>query len=216
MATNNRKRTGQNDKVFSLKTTPGAGRRTNPKASKPAAKPADKPAAKSAAKPKVADYSDAQGNTYDGNTGRLKSSAKPAAKPSPKPSTRPSSAPAPARGSTPTKPAEKVPSSASKTSSSNVGPVASGDEYARNKDPKKYNPLMQKTFGYQKGDSPQERNKREDLERAKSDANKAKIKQGPPAPASPAQPASPNDPKKSAVQKSNNLMEELRKRRTNQ
>lgn len=68
MATNNRKRTGQNNKVFSLKTTPGAGRRTNPKAStKP--KPKPKP------KPTVADYTDAQGNTYDGNTGRLKVAA---------------------------------------------------------------------------------------------------------------------------------------------
>jgi hypothetical protein len=108
-----------------------------------------------------------------------------------------------------------VPSSSSKASSSNIGPVANGDEYARNKDPKKYNPLMQKTFGYQKGDSPKERAQREDLERAKSDANKAQIKQGPAAPAAPAKPASPNDPKKSAAQKSKNLMEEIRKRRTN-
>lgn len=45
--------------------------------------------------------------------------------------------------------------------SSNVGPVADGEQYARNKDPKKYNPLMQKTFGYQTGDAPDQRAKRE-------------------------------------------------------
>jgi hypothetical protein len=39
----------------------------------PAAKPAPKPAAKP--KPTVADYSDAQGNVYDGNTGALKVAA---------------------------------------------------------------------------------------------------------------------------------------------
>jgi hypothetical protein len=46
-------------------------------AAKPAPKPAAKPAPKPAAKPKptVADYQDAQGNTYDGNTGRLKAAA---------------------------------------------------------------------------------------------------------------------------------------------
>jgi hypothetical protein len=168
------------------------------------AKTAAKPAAKKSTY-KVADYSDAQGNVYDGNSGRLKSAAKP--KPSPKPSTSPAKAPAPAARSSAPKPAEKVPSSASKTSSSNVGPVASGDEYARNKDPKKYNPLMQKTFGYQKGDSPKERAQREDLERAKSDANKAQIKQGPADPA-----AKPNSIT-AAVKKQN---EERKQRRRNQ
>jgi hypothetical protein len=39
----------------------------------------------------------------------------------------------------------------------NVGPVADGESYARSKDPKKYNPLMQKTFGYQTGDAPDQR-----------------------------------------------------------
>ena len=117
---------------------------------KPAAKPAN-----------VADYKDAQGNTYDGNSGRLKTAAK--AKPSAtsKPPAAPSKAPAAPSGPTRSKPAPKGPSSTSKTSSSrNVGPVANGDDYARTKDPKKYNPLMQKTFGYQTGDAPDQRAKR--------------------------------------------------------
>lgn len=39
----------------------------------------------------------------------------------------------------------------------NIGPVADGEAYARSKDPKKYNPLMQKTFGYQTGGAPDQR-----------------------------------------------------------
>jgi hypothetical protein len=66
---------------------------------------------------------------------------------------------------------------------------------------------MQKTFGYQKGDSPKERAQREDLDRAKSDANKAQIKQGPPDPA-----AKPNSIT-AAVKKQN---EERKQRRRNQ
>ena len=148
----------------------GYGSKPSPKPAKPA-KPegsvnrrgrgvaaTPKPAAKPAAKPaNVADYKDAQGNTYDGNSGRLKT----AAKATPKPPAAPPKAPAAPSGPTRSKPAPKGSSSASKTSSSrNVGPVANGDDYARNKDPKKYNPLMQKTFGYQKGDAPDQRAKR--------------------------------------------------------
>ena len=120
---NNTQRTGQGGKT------------------KPAAKPAAKPA-------NVADYKDGTGNVYDGNSGRLKT----AAKPKPKATAAPK---APAKP----KPAPKGSSSASKTSR-NVGPVANGEDYARNKDPKKYNPLMQKTFGYQTGDAPDQRAKR--------------------------------------------------------
>ena len=111
-----------------------AQNKTKP-AAKPAPKPADKPADKPAPKPQPP--------------------AKPPAKPTPKP--QPAAAPKPAAvtsgGSTP---ASRPTSSAAKTNS-NVGPVANGDDYARNKDPKKYNPLMQKTFGYQKGDAPDQR-----------------------------------------------------------
>jgi len=42
---------------------------------KPKPKAAPKPAAKSTTAPRVADYSDAQGNVYDGNTGALKVAA---------------------------------------------------------------------------------------------------------------------------------------------
>jgi hypothetical protein len=161
-------------------------------------------------KPKVADYNDAQGNTYDGNTGRLKSkvAAKPAAKPSSGGRTYASSSSRTTTASVTEKP---------KTQSRNIGPVASGDDYARNKDPKKYNPLMQKTFDYQTGDSPKQRAQRDDLERARSDANKAQIKQGPPVPAQPAKPASPpspNQPKKNDKgTKVMTLAERIRRRR---
>jgi hypothetical protein len=181
---------------------------------KPISKSTSKPAAKPTTKTKVADYNDAQGNTYDGNTGRLKSkvAAKPAAKPAPTPSSGGRTYASSSTRTTTASATEKP-----KSSSRNIGPVASGDEYARNKDPKKYNPLMQKTFDYQTGDSPKQRAQRDDLERARSDANKAQIKQGPPVPAQPAKPASPpspNQPKKNDKgTKVMTLAERIRRRR---
>lgn len=86
-----------------------------PATKKPAAKPTAKPATKPAEKPYVATYTDAQGNVYDGNTGRyLRTMSRGAAKPSPAPSaSRPStSSSSRSSGSTSTpKPAGKVPSS---------------------------------------------------------------------------------------------------------
>jgi hypothetical protein len=105
------------------------------------------------------------GVKYNAATGRpVRNQPKPAAKPAPKPAPKPqpAAAPRPAAvtsgggGGSATPPASRPTSSAGKTSS-NVGPVANGDDYARNKDPKKYNPLMQKTFGYQTGDAPDQR-----------------------------------------------------------
>ena len=155
----------------------------------------------------------------------------------PKPSGGGSSRPAP----TGSKPSPQGSSSTSKTSSSrNVGPVANGDEYARNKDPKKYNPLMQKTFGYQKGDAPDQRaakaknstsgvgpvadGKQYAADKEREDKKGRTSGVGPVAsgaeygrnlksqPASPAKPASPNEPKKKKA--SETLAEALRKRRT--
>ena len=123
---------------------------------KPTAKP--KPAAKPAAK---GDWRSKVGNTDVATLRKGQDEAvrnhpanKPAAKapaPKPQPAARPAAVTS--GGSTP---ASRPTSSAAKTNS-NVGPVANGDDYARNKDPKKYNPLMQKTFGYQSGDAPDQR-----------------------------------------------------------
>lgn len=149
----------------------------------------------------------------------------------PKPSGGGSKLPEPTRGSGRPKPSPQGSSSAAKTSSSrNVGPVANGSEYARNKDPKKHNPLMQKTFGYQKGDAPDQRAKRANYSGtntgvspkntgSKNYADKKPANKTTAAydsgvnlkPASPAKPASPNKPKKKA---SETLAEALRKRRT--
>ena len=156
----------------------------------------------------------------------------PGNKPKPSAPPKPSGgSPAAPSGSTRSKPSPQGSSSTSKTSSSrNVGPVANGDDYARNKDPKKYNPLMQKTFGYQKGDAPDQRAKRANYSgtdtgvspKNTGSKNYADKKPGNKTtaaydrgvnlkPASPAKPASPNKPKKKA---SETLAEALRKRRT--
>jgi len=103
----NKKRTGQSSETFSLRTTAGAGRRTNPKAPKPTAKPAAKAPATPESK-KDPEFRTSGGWTGDPNAG------KPKAKPSPKPSPSPSSAPKPAVRSTPPKPTEKAPASAPK------------------------------------------------------------------------------------------------------
>jgi hypothetical protein len=76
-------------------TRSGQGNR-KPTAAKPAAKPAN-----------VADYKDAQGNVYDGNTGRLKTAAKPKSKPKPKPAAPAAAKPKPEAPSKPVaKPSE--------------------------------------------------------------------------------------------------------------
>ena len=116
-----------------------------------------KPAAKTNAEP---DWRSKVGNADP------KKLSKPQNKTTNKPQPVPAASPKPAavtsgggRGSSATPPASRPASggTAKPSSSRNVGPVANGDEYARNKDPKKYNPLMQKTFGYQKGDAPDQR-----------------------------------------------------------
>jgi hypothetical protein len=161
------RRTGSNNRVANLSVpTSSAGsragaaagtRRAKPKpAAKPAAKPDAKPDAKGDWRSKVGNTDVATLRKGQDDAVRNHPANKPAAKaPAPKP--QPAAAPKPAAvtsgGSTP---ASRPTSSAAKTNS-NVGPVANGDDYARNKDPKKYNPLMQKTFGYQKGDAPDQR-----------------------------------------------------------
>jgi hypothetical protein len=241
---------------------PGAGSSARQAEQNKYKKPAAaKPAAKSAAKPKVADYSDAQGNVYDGNTGRLKkaaapsgASAAPKVKPSPAPSSRPSSTSARSSGGGSTQSSAKTSSSPSQSTpvkNDSYGSDGKGLYNAHKGD----NPLL-KRFRKDMGRNPETGNKTDgvgpvadgkayaestrnaDLERAKSDANKAKIKQGPPQPAAPAKPASPNEKpdvgykpntqinknyadKKpanntnTAYNAKNNLLEELRKRRTN-
>ena len=148
-----------------------------------------------------------------------------------KPQPKPAATPKPSGGgsnrpATTSKPSPQGSSSTSKTSSSrNVGPVANGNEYARNKDPKKYNPLMQKTFDYQKGDAPDQRAKRAAEskkyntpdEKSKYVAPNGKPYAGPgyagKQPASPAKPPSPNEPKRKKP--SETLAEAIRRRRTN-
>jgi len=161
---------------------------------KPVSKPTTKPATKPTTKTKVADYNDAQGNTYDGNTGRLKSkvAAKPAAKPAPKPSSggrtyASASTPTTTASVTAPKPAGKVPSSGGSYGADGKGLYNAG---------KKDNPLMKRTFGYQTGDAPDQRKtegvgpvadgssyaqsvKNGELGRAQNDAYKAQIKAGP-------------------------------------
>ena len=143
------RRTGSNNRVANLSVpTSSAGSRAGAAAGTRRAKP--KPAAKPDAK---GDWRSKVGNTDVATLRKGQDDAvrnhpanKPAAKaPAPKPQPTAKPAAVTSGGSTP---ASRPTSSAAKTNS-NVGPVASGDDYARNKDPKKYNPLMQKTFGYQ-------------------------------------------------------------------
>jgi hypothetical protein len=148
----NRKRTGQNNSVFQMKTTPGAGRRTRP-TNKPAAKPAPKPAAKPQgetwrSKVSHTDYATLRKGQDDAIRNHP-ANKKPA--PAPKPQPKPSSSPAPvqSRTSPSTPPADKVPAAASKSSSGgSYGADGKGLYNAHKKD----NPLMKRTFGYQTGD----------------------------------------------------------------
>lgn len=137
-------------------TGPGSGQ---VRYSKPSPKPPAKPAAT-----KVGNIPTNEG------TGKGSPNDKPKAS-KPKPTSAPAAKPAPAsapRAAAPSKPAAPMPKSSPKPAS-NVGPVADGENYARSKDPKKYNPLMQKTFGYQTGDAPDQR-KAKDLAEKSSKA----------------------------------------------
>ena len=130
-------------------------------------------------------------------------------KPSPKPSTSPSKPPATAARSTTPKPAGKVPSSGS------TKPSNQDKSYRGN--------LFEKTFGYKKGQAPDQRNKAaeeaisanrasraeynvgqkegerrlqngKEIQLATAQRDKARPKQGPANPAEPAKPASPASP----------------------
>ena len=204
-----------------VKATPRTHARTGqgPR-NKPDAKPAAKPAADWRSKVTYNDPKKPQDKTTN------KPQPKPTPAATPKPSGGGSNRPAP----TGSKPSPQGSSSTSKTSSSrNVGPVANGDDYARNKDPKKHNPLMQKTFGYQKGDAPDQRAKRanyagtdtgvspkstgsKDYADKKPD-NKTTAAYDSGVNLNPAKPASPNEPKKKKA--SETLAEALRKQRAN-
>ena len=190
--------------------------------------PRNKPDAKPAAKP-AADWRSKV--TYN-------DPKKPQDKTTNKPQPVPAASPKPAavtsgggRGSSATPPASRPASggTAKPSSSRNVGPVANGDDYARNKDPKKHNPLMQKTFGYQKGDAPSQRAKRENYSGTdtgvspkntgsknyadKKPDNKTTAAYDSGVNLKPAKPASPNEPKKKKA--SETLAEALRKQRAN-
>ena len=116
-----------------------------PKPTKPS-KPS-KPAAR------VADYKDAQGNTYDGNTGRLKSAAP--ARPQ-RPSVRQSSGGNGGNGggqtrssggsSAPATPRSSAPRSTTPSTSSNAGMKNQDKNYRGN--------VFEKTFGYKRGEAP--------------------------------------------------------------
>jgi hypothetical protein len=191
---------------------------------KPISKPTTKPATKPTTKPKVADYNDAQGNTYDGNTGRLKSKVapKPAAKPAPKPS---SGGRTYASASTPATTA-----SVTEKPQSNAGMKNQNKDYRGN--------LFEKTFGYKRGEAPDQLAKRANYAGTdtgvnpstkvdknyadKKPANQTPVAYGkdtklvnePAKPASPSAPPSPNQPKKyDKASKGMTLAERIRRRR---
>lgn len=188
---------------------------------KPISKSTTKPATKPTTKTKVADYNDVQGNTYDGNTGRLKSKVapKPAAKPAPKPS---SGGRTYASVSTPTTTA-----SVTEKPQSNAGMKNQNKDYRGN--------LFEKTFGYKRGEAPDQLAKRANYAGTdtgytpstkvdKNYADKKPVNQTPVAygkdtklvnePAKPASPPSPNQPKKyDKASKGMTLAERMRRRR---
>jgi len=109
-----------------------------------------KPTPKSQAKAKpasVADYKDAQGNTYDGNSGRLKQAKKPA-NPTPAPArTGSSGSGGNSGGSAPTAPrSSSAPARRSAAPASNAG--------MKNQDKNFRGNLFEKTFGYKRGEAP--------------------------------------------------------------
>ena len=95
----------------------------------------------------VADYKDAQGNTYDGNTGRLKQAKKPA-NPTPAPARSGSSGSGGnSGGSAPTAPrSSSAPARRSAAPASNAG--------MKNQDKNFRGNLFEKTFGYKRGEAP--------------------------------------------------------------
>jgi len=231
-----RKRTGENNNVW--KPAGGRGGRAGA-ATNRTGKPKPK-AAKPASKTKVADYTDAQGNVYDGNTGRLKSASKTKVadytdaqgnvydgnkghlkKAASKPSGSSSEPPAPKPKPPAPKPADKVPSGSSKATSKQ------DKNYRGN--------LFERTFGYKKGEAPDQLNKRANYAGAdtgytpstkvdKNYADKKPVNQTPVSygkdtklanePAKPASPPSPNQPKKyDKASKGMTLAERMRRRR---
>ena len=189
---------------------------------KPISKPTTKPATKSTTKPKVADYNDAQGNTYDGNTGRLKSKVAP--KPAAKPAAKPSSGGGRTYASSSTR---TTTASATEKPQSNAGMKNQNKDYRGN--------LFEKTFGYKKGEAPDQLAKRSNYAGTdtgyapttkvdknyadKKPANQTPVTYGNDTklvnePAKPASPPSPNQPKKyDKATKGMTLAERMRRRR---
>ena len=211
-----------------VKATPRTHARTG-QGSKTAAKPAAKTNAKPDWRSKVT-YNDPKTLSKQQDKTTNKPQPKPTPAATPKPSGGGSNRPATTSSSTGSKPSPQGSSSTAKPSSSrNVGPVANGSEYARNKDPKNLNPLMDKTFGYQKGDAPDQRAKRANYSGTdtgvspkstgsknyadKKPANKTTAAYDSGVNLNPAKPASPNESNKKKPSES--LAEAMRKRRTN-
>lgn len=114
-------------------------------------------------KPKQGDAQSRFAGARDANLNRINNDPRFAAPkekpkpPAPRPAgTQPSQ---PAARPAASRPSQTSPSrpTTTKPAARNIGPVADGDAFAREKDPKKFNPLMQKTFDYQKGDAPDQR-----------------------------------------------------------
>ena len=201
-----RKRTGQNNRV-STNYTPLEDKRPNRPGSRRKKKKEETPAKPVATKPQVSNIPPSEGTGGKAETALKYGSGAP--KPSPKPSTSPSKPPATASRSTTPKPADKVPSSGS------TKPSNQDKSYRGN--------LFEKTFGYKKGQAPDQRNKAADeaisanrasraeynvgqkegerrlqngkeVQLATAQRDKARPKQGPANPAEPAKPASPASP----------------------
>jgi hypothetical protein len=199
-------------------------------ADKPATKPAAKPAAKPAEKPYVATYTDAQGNVYDGNTGRyLRTMSRGAAKPSPAPSASRPSTPAPTRSSGSTsstskpspkpvpKPAGKVPASSETYRDGGKGLYQGSKEY-RDKVGGSGNPLLNR-FRNDMGRDANTGGKVEPKMSKPEDKSRYVAPNGQPykgpafgnSKSEPAKPASPASPNKS--EKGMTLAEKMRRRR---
>ena len=123
-----------NNRGKGSKPTPSAGRRTNPNAAKPKPKLAD---IRGTSKSKFADL---RGSSKPG--GSAPAAARELPKPTPKPTVTKAAAPSPRKvAPTPAKPKPKAPAKAKPPAASKptvaqtsgIGPVKSGDEYARKK-----------------------------------------------------------------------------------
>jgi hypothetical protein len=194
----------------------------------PASKPAVKPTSQPTLKRTVADYKDAQGNTYDGNSGRLKK-VKADVKPAAKPASGKGGGRTYASSSTPTttasvtepkpipKPAGKVPASSETYRDGGKGLYQGSKEY-RDKVGGSGNPLLNR-FRNDMGRDANTGGKAEPKMSKPEDKSRYVAPNGKPykgpafgnSKSEPAKPASPASPNKS--EKGMTLAEKMRRRR---